>query len=387
MYPPCLTLPSRKGMRGVTAKGTDRMNGWKRQTQRTVLSVALAAGIGGCSGDFKDRWLRTGGVVEPTPAEVKTTIEDFKTSITGTDGGAYTYAMAGMEKVRHDCNRFFDALALLRREANTTRDLFAIGGGTTAAVLGIVSASAKAISLTAAGFAATDLGINTVQNNMLFVPVAEELKRLTSEAMHSFATDQTTLDVLADLKKLSGQPTLGDQIAARKIVGVYASFCAPSSIESYVKQALSKSSASVTDAGVTGAGHSAVQSALAAIGLSPMDDGKAATVAAFLRGGYLDAERRKAFAASFPDAATNSLTSAPLALSPNGRIAAELFEVAIRADPSFRKKVEAAGAATVDAALKAPAAAAPAVAAPAPAGADALSKSMNLKTNAKVSSQ
>lgn len=342
-----------------------------------LLVFALSAGISGCSD--RNKWLRTGGVVEPTPQEVRASALEFGSSLENLNGGPYTYAIAGMEKVRHDCGRYFDTLALLRRDANASRDLFSIGGGTSAAVLGIVSASAKAIALTAAGFAATDLTLNSLESNMLFAPVAEDLKRMTSQAMAGFEKDSATIAVLTSLKasESSGASTLGDKIAARKLVGIYASFCAPSSIESYVKKALAQANVSITDDGVVGAARLVIPTALAELGAPPMDETNAAAVAAFLQTGYDVTDRRTAFKTSYPTiyAAAVTETGAGAELTSRGKSAAAFFESAIRADPSFARKVQAVyGAPPAGAALVTT-----------PTAPSAVENAANLKTGTTVS--
>ena len=314
--------------------------------RRLGSALVVASALSGCqlAEIGENIYRRSGGIQEPTPAAVTRSIREFEDSL-GSGKDAYSYAVAGMEKVRSDCHRYFDLLALLRRDVQTTRNQIAIVGGSTAAILGIVDATAKAIAIVAAGFAAADLSINNVQDNLLFVPVAEELKRLTNEAMQSYAQAQSTQTVLAQLKEISagaGSQLPGDRLAARRLVGIYASFCTPSAIEGSVKAALARAKVTVAEDGVSGAGAGAAASALRQIALPPMDQRRAAVVAAFLRGGYLEDQRRKEFEKAFGAAVLNRAVSSGR-LSDDGRDALQLFESARQADSEFRRLVDEVG--------------------------------------------
>lgn len=191
--------------------------------------------------------IRDGGATQPTPDDIAKSVIQLNKAFADANVDPYEYAVNGMGVVRSNCHEFFDALSRTRRDALFSRREFAIAGGTAAAALGLAKASAKAIALTAAGFAAVDLTFDNFQSVVLFVPVAEQLRTLTLQTLLKYEDSDDTKNTLTALQ--NGPNDTAAKIRARDLVSNYAYLCTASAIEAYVQSALDSVEPQVTTTG------------------------------------------------------------------------------------------------------------------------------------------
>lgn len=139
------------------------------------------------------------------------------------------YVETGYQYVDDQCDEFFSSLIILSQKTDFAKSGLNIFGGAAAAVLGTLEVSAKAIALTAVGFAGAEEFADSYQQYALLAPYATSAHKLITDAQKVYRQNVTL-------------PTTNDEqlekVQAARIVQGYARLCTIEAILDFVDQSI-----------------------------------------------------------------------------------------------------------------------------------------------------
>ena len=205
------------------------------------LAAAVVGGIclSGCSS------LSAVPLESPAPADIVDFTQTFETYTNHRIGTAEDYVYAGYAYTDHNCQKFFNALEMARKNSLFAKDTLTSAGGLATEILTLLAESQTAIGIVsgAVGFVAN--GIERHNNLYNFAEYSPALWQHVSTAQSNFKST----DVPPTLELIAANPidTAATFYQAHQIVQAYARLCSLPQIEYFVHTALNNSKTTAAD--------------------------------------------------------------------------------------------------------------------------------------------